>query len=242
MIRMTSPGLPMWPPLLFDPKKRRSVVRARFASWKAHERGIQVTEVISLIVLFAMLVVCWKLVAPFYKNHWRLLFTFGLWFLIGFPAAKWMRWEMPGMLARQFFASTLKVWFTEDAIAIESSLYERPVILPRRWKTRSVNVDFSVDDDQSAKSFLCNLRPERKASKSHLESSRRVTLIVNGGSVSGSMPTSADSIMQAFPICELSAPEADRVSVVCMAAKALTERRHEPSPFRPERGIDIDAE
>ena len=241
MVRLTSPGLPSWPPLLFDEHSQRAFVYARFANWKAYKNASTTEQFVTGAYMFTLLPMTWLWLADIDFNLHRLFWTIVVWFVVGVPTAWLMRRALPDCLARQFFASTLTLWFTSDAIAFKSGLYVRPVVLSKHWKSKNVSIDFAIDDDRAAKHQLATLGQSQQTVQGHMQSSQRLILIVQDKSCDQTQLIESESAMKSLPICEMSAAEVEKVVVVCKAAQMLTDRKIGGKPYTPPSGVDIDA-
>ncbi|MEO1616654.1 MAG: hypothetical protein AAFV88_12430 [Planctomycetota bacterium] len=241
MRRMTAPGLPSWPPLWFDQRSKRAVIRARFPTWRGFELGIKVTRGLVLLNIPVCMVVAWKLTPTLDKFVLRLIVFLVIWSVIYTLSVRWMRYQLPALLSRQLFASRVSLWFTSQAIAFKSKLYRRGVVLARNRTQSDISVQFNIDECPAAKWQASGLDPKRQETKAHFELGRRLMIVVSGVDARTRLSGSESLIRKSLPVCEMFEGDVSKLAVVCNAAQMLTEKETENHVFSNRMGVDIDA-
>lgn len=240
MTRVTAPGLPSSPKILFDPKKLRAKVAMRHTTWRGTEKALYATELLTWIARLGLAVYLWQR----YPHHGfgpRLLLIFVA-VVILFPiVAAIVRGSFRHFMARQIFPSKTTLWVTPDAIAFRSGLYSNPVIISRAWNGVPIGIRFIVDRDQAAEQYNYSLDYKRKLPKDHLSQSSMLYLVLTTGN-----PTQAvnygghDSSMRSIPITEIDSNLATKATMAYAHSLTITTPRPGQADTQPDVGIDID--
>ncbi|WP_145207190.1 hypothetical protein [Planctomycetes bacterium TBK1r] len=226
---------------MFDPDRKRAMVSVRCPSWRSYELGFKVTEFCVFANIFVSIVIAWKLIPEFESFLLRLIAVVLTWSILASLITRWLRYAMPGVLARQFFAERISLWFTANAIAFRSSLYRSGVILNRSWRSVPIELRFSLDEDPVSQLQIVDAKPERKLPKFHFQDARRLNVIVRQGGEAKAVPQPDGIVIRSIPVCELMSAQAKQMVVVCNAAHMLTEMNTGHGARRAPAGVDIDA-
>ncbi len=240
LIRVSAPGLPPLPRLYFDPRQRRAVVAARHPTWRSHQHAIRVTELTSWALTILVAFLLWPLTAM--EDMVCRVALFVLAMAIIYEILNYLlhrTWRY--FLARQVFATRTVLWFTPEAIAFRSRLYERPVVIWRNWKTLPVRVKFILQPDRDIPSQNPRARPARNIPVEHLHEAMVLELVLTAHDRRRNVNSgSQDAVLRAIPITEISSRLATRFTMVYSAAAMLT-APVQTSVEREAQGADIDA-
>ncbi len=241
MRRISAPGLPPYPKLKFDPVKRRAIVSARHATWRSVEWALRCTEVLVWTSNLGLAWFIWQRVPPYELSARVAVFLLAL--AVCLPIATFaIRQALPGFLARRMFATKTVLWFTPDGIAFRSRLYEKPVIVWRRWNGRPVRVRFIVQPDDDAASYANGADPRQRKPLEHLREARMLEIVLT--TVNRQRNTDLNNegtILRSIPITEINGRLAMKFTMVYTAAVMLTGSSLELCSRPPSDGVDIDA-
>jgi len=241
MQRVIAPGLPPWPPLLFDRRTRTAKVTARHATWRSYATGIQLTEVVVFGVRCG--IACGVLM---HFPSMEILFYFCIvgfivYGLISRITDTLLRALLPGFLARQLFAKRSTVYFNPDAIVIQTDFYARPVAIWRKWQGQPVRGKFILQPDEKASSYQRSLDLKRQTADSHLAQAQMLSLVVTTTARDTTRQAAEQlQLLRSIPIMEIDGNDATKFTVVYAAAAALTSPKQVTAPQTPASGIDID--
>jgi hypothetical protein len=244
VVRIVAPGLPTWPKLLFDSKRRLAKVSFRHATWQSHEWGRITATILLWCVTASWGVLLWN-----GMPSWELPVRIGL-VLLGLVIVHAItKVAMPAslteFLARQLFATRTTIWYAPHAIAIRGRLYERPVIVWRAWRDQVVQIRFIVQSDPDAERQIQQPLPQRPVSGQpkpigHFREARLLEMVITTTGRDRARDFSGQgSLVRSIPITEINIRAAARVTVVCNAAATLTAPRQSQARPKPS-GIDID--
>lgn len=238
--RVTAPGLPPWPGLYLDASQQRAVVSFRLATWRSWARACWLTKIAAWIINLLAATYLWQWLNFIPNPLARGFLAFVGWGISAtitkplFPAA------FAGFLARQMFATRSTFWFTPQAIACRSPLYENHVLLERHWHGHPVQIrfDITLDTDAQQQASLSAETPHRL--RRQYQSAQLLRLIISTHDPHRTIQTvSNGSLMRSIPLSEIDARDAAPVATVLTAATALTARM--PKVQTPQTaGIDID--
>ncbi len=175
----------------------------------------------------------------------EVLFVFGILMLILYAMLDFVyRIACAHFFARRLFSTRTTVRFTSQAIQWTSRLYERPVVVWRRWNNLPVRCRFIVQQDRQARHFQ-EANPQLCTGLgSHiLEASRIEAVISSGHQGNFEYDANFQSCLRSLPITEVPADRAGNLVTVFAAAAALTNAQ-EATHSGPEKsdspGVDID--
>lgn len=248
-VRMTSPGLPSWPALMFDAEQRRGVISFRLVTWRSWVLADRTTRVINGICVLLFAWWLWNWLGFFEEVIPRGFLTLlGSCMMMSFTTPILGR-VLPGFLARQIFARRSTVWFTPDAIAFRSPLYANGVVIWRSWNNIPIQVRFDLTPDSAAAEARLNLPREKDEAtrfrNAHLatrmQSAHVLRLLISAFDPHRHATSSAPATMgRAIPMLEIDLHAAQQLTVVLAAAAALT--AEVSLPTAPQHGgVDIDA-
>ncbi len=241
-VLVSAPGLPSWPKLWFDPLNHRAKVIARHATWRSHQLALCVAEVFVVIGIATLAVVVWFCI-------WQYEPAVRIWIILialfaGVPAVSIViRHGLRGPLARQVFATRTILMAGPDAIAFQSRLYQKPVVVWRKWQERAVHAKFIVQRDPDASVFLSDSfrQTNKNSPRSHLDEAMMIEVVLTTGSKNDAMSFgNSSTIQRTIPVTEVSGRLARKISMVFTAACILTDKRRESSNHKPIDGVDID--
>ncbi|QDT07491.1 hypothetical protein K227x_59180 [Rubripirellula lacrimiformis] len=242
MVRMAAPGLPGWPTLMFDEKRRRAIVKARFATWRSHEWAMKTTRCLGVCLFLWLSVRWWRMLGDEPSKWFPFLLGGMVVCLIAALGYRGIDAATKGFFARQVFAKRMTVWLTPEAIGFRSSMYENGVVMPRVWKGQAVAGRFDVTKDHRA-----NLRKQLGDFKSngksqHLEMAQLLRLLVTTVNSNVSIGGKGQpNYVRSLPMTEISQLDSERMTVVLAAAEALTSAALDDEFDVNATGIDIDA-
>jgi hypothetical protein len=239
LVRVAAPGLPPFPPLMYDGKQRRAVVFARHATWHGHEWAIRTSMIFTIVMTCSVVIAAWQLVPGIRTVE-------GVFLLILATAmchvgiGRLVHESLRPFLARRIFASNTAIWFTTRAIAFRSRLYDRPVVIWREWRGLPVLVRFIVEPDRNAQSYLRYVQSSGKQPTEHLHEAMVLKLVLMTANTTRPFDApSESSILRTIPITEIDGAVATRFTVVSAAGAMLTALTQRQSK-RTRRGEDID--
>lgn len=240
--RVSAPGLPTWPPLLFDSHRRRAMISARHPVWRGQEWALTITELLSVFVTGVLALLAWPYFIPHVDIVGRILLgtlavVFAAWVL------KFLLHQSVGLLLARWVLSTkIDFWFTPEAVAFRSRLYARPVVVWRHWQHQPVGVRFIIQEDRDAISYVQSLDGKRKLPTHHLREAKLLELVMTTARQQGPMPSGGqDNILRTIPVTEVNCRWAAKLTMVCAAAVMLTADQDNSSHGWAGGGADIDA-
>lgn len=241
MQRVIAPGLPPWPPLMFDKRTRTACVIARHATWRSYEAGLRMTKVLVYVVRGGILYLLWITFMRFdcgFLLGSVLLILHGLLFIC---ANELLTAVLPQVLARQIFAKRTAAYFSSQAIAFRTGLYAKGVVIWRTWQGQPVKGKFILQPDQEAAAHERNLASEKRTDRHHLSLAHVLHLVITTINPAHIVGTATQSnILRAIPLVELDARDAAKFTIVYTAAASLTSLIQTPVPESSRTGIDID--
>lgn len=236
--RVNAPGLPTFPRLEHDPERGWARVTARHPTWVSCERARLAAAIASwgVALCLAGLAACrW---APD-GGAPRLLIFVGV-VVFARPVCRALGKEtLAPFFARRLFATRTALWFSADAIGVESRLYPRPFVLWRRWEGAPVGVRFVVEPSPSAAAYSRTLSWNAQRGRGHLDDAMRLAVVLTTLGPGGGAPAGGDASMRCVPLTDVSGLLAPRFTMVYTAALRLTEADEDTQPSRRE-GVDID--
>ncbi|WP_040352832.1 hypothetical protein [Blastopirellula marina] len=240
MIRVSAPGLSPWPPLLFDPDKRRAVVSARVVHWRSIGWGKFATECLIWIINGVSVVIVWSHLG-IDEVGLRIAFSILGGLMIGSFASQLLRTLAPEALARQFFASRLTIWFSEEAIAFRSRYYDQPVVIWRSWQGQPVKTQFHMQPDDEAKAFASQLEDSKRLTRNDVEEAVCIELVLSMLCQTATSPIGQqETILRSLPIAPVQAKDVIKIVMVLTAAATLTAPKPHPLSGYVRPGFDID--
>ncbi|MEO1528033.1 MAG: hypothetical protein AAFX06_21595 [Planctomycetota bacterium] len=242
MIAVTSAGLPDWPTLWFDARRKRAFIEARSPTWRGYEWGMKWAKAGYIAGLLPAAWIAFRLTPSFDLRFLELIWGTLLWAAVVKFWYLLLKRTLPGVLARQFFARTVKLWFTTGAIAFQSRLYQRPVLLSRTWDGDAIKMSFAIEKDSAAECAEASkkLEPGQGAETFHLKQARRLKMNISGVSQRHRVEGPASLIRRSIPVCEMPEPALEKLVVVIHAAQLLTEETFDLTDLNQIEGIDID--
>lgn len=241
LIRVTGPGLPPYPKLMFDPKNRRAIVSVRHPTWQSHEWAIHATALVVWAVTGLLVFFAWKIAPDFEIVFKVMVFLFAtviLYNVVNFLLHRSLRY----FLARRVFATRTIFWFTSEAIAFRSRLYAKPVIVWRKWHSLPVRVRFILLPDRDVLVFSNSLSSKRKVPSEHLHESRMLEIVLTTVDRQRDVNLNGqDTILRTIPITEIDNRLATKFTMVYAAAVMLTASVQTPIESESKGGVDIDA-
>lgn len=236
MIRVAAPGLPPSPSLWFDPDKRQAIVSARFANWRSYGWEAAVTKFLMGTIVIGVGIFLCKTV-PRESAHFAIV---GFFFTVIATSIFFCLFG-GGVLARQIFPARLKVWFSEQGIAIQSGLYYRPIVVWRNWNEQPVMTQFIVQQDDEARQYLGHLDARQRQSRHDLEDAVRIDMVLSTlCRMPGDRIGQQEMIRRPLPIAQLRRSDAVRIATVLTAAATLTNPKHHPNSKTGAGGVDLD--
>lgn len=238
-IRLAAPGLPTWPRLYFERQQQRAIVTFRLATWRSWERAFLLTKLSSWIV---------NLIAAVYLWHWlglipfpiaRIFLTFLGYAMTAaitkplFPAA------FAGFFARRIFAIRCTFWFSPQAIACRSPLYENNLLLQRHWHNFPVQFRFDItpDTETQQKATLSAETPHQLRRQYH--SAQLLRLIITTHNPHQTISATNNPLMRSIPLLEINTKDAAQVATVLTTATALTTCITKQSTTPQAQDIDL---
>lgn len=241
LVRVTAPGLPPSPALLFDEQLRQAAVSLRLPTWRSWGRAHVATNLVLVASSAAVGGWLWLYLAgltPVPRASLSLM-AWGLSYAFAKPFSHVL---FDGFLARQLFATSSKVWFTELAIAFKTSLYENGVLVDRSWNGQPILSRFDVTQDLEAAEAVTISSPYAN----HVQRRRQTACILRMivGVSSSNRPASLardPQLMRAIPVLEVDQRDAAQIAMVLTAATALTSKQSANNGSH-RIGRDIDAQ
>lgn len=237
LTRVTAPGLPPYPRLWMDPRTRRAVVSVRHATWQSDDWAIRATILSSIALTIALAWIVWPRLQIEDVVGRVFVFIFVVAFIYQLADYVLQR-SLRHFFARQVFATRTTLWFTPEAIALQSRLYDKPLLVRRNWRDLPVRIRFIVQTDTYAQ----NLASYRGNRASHLQESRMLEMVLTTNDRQRDTNYQGqEAILRTIPITEVHSWLAPRFTMVFTAAAALTAvpRHHQQS--NTTLGTDIDA-
>lgn len=237
---VTAPGLPSSPRIWFDAQQKRARVSLRHPTWQGTEHALQLTEGLIWLGRIGLWCYAWGHFSP-HDALGRLIYTF-LIVVLAMPApAMLMRITLPGFFARRLFGARTRLWLTPEAIAIESRLYSRPVIVWRRWDDNEVGMRFIYNVDRTAMRQRSKLGYKRSLPTEHFDHSVMLYVVLTTVSADQAIQSHGhDASMRTIPITEMDSGVANRVTMAYAHALTLTKADPKSKTPQPKTGIDID--
>ncbi|WP_437207143.1 hypothetical protein [Planctomicrobium sp. SH664] len=244
--RITAPGLPAWPWLMFNEEHQRAIVSFRLATWRSGQQADRLSQQAAVGIALLIGWNIWNRVAFFDNLIGQAIVT-----LIGFGCihrvlSGWIPLAFSSFLARKVFARRSTVWFTPNEIAFRSRLYERGIVIPRTWNGHPVQIRFDVSSDPDAQEELARShRHQNHDARHRLQSAHMLRLLISATDPQRSLGQSVQSpLARAIPMFQVDLHDAQRLTVVLAAAAQLTARIPLPTAQSvpgPDDGLDIDA-
>ncbi len=240
MKRIVSPGLPPWPTLMYDPQHRYAVVAAKHPTWRSYQNANQVVGWICRIVSLFVIVgtINYILMTPSTLIVKAIIVVGG--FLLIPIATSLIRATIPHFLARRVFPTKTEITFSSRRIVIRSRLYDRPIVIWRRWNRMQVKCKFNLRQDVDAQEKTGEVQ-QQGLSAAHLTNAMILEIVfhvLNRRNVI-SMETQGN-IMRAIPMTEIDHRLASRFTMVLSAAMSLSSNKNQANQIR-RNGVDIDS-
>lgn len=241
MKRVTAPGLPSSPKIFFDEKAQQAKISLRHSTWHGIEHALQATELLVWIARIGLAAYLWNRFG-YVDLLGRLILVF-LIVVVAIPLpAMLLRIALRGFIARQVFPARTTLWVTPEAIAFQSRLYSRPVVVWRQWNDQPVGIRFILDRDYSAERYSSGLDYKRKLPKEHLNESAMLYAVVTTTDLTrATSGGQQDASMRTLPITEIGSDAATRATMAFAHALTITASRPTEDAPKPTHGIDIDA-
>ena len=241
MIQVSAPGLPPWPPLWFDPEKKRAVVVVRHPIWRSMEWAFYTTELIAWIVNGLLIWLILSITSGETAFMRIMLLLAG-----GIPAMLVITYAfrigLPTFLARQVFATKTTIWFSENAIGFRSRLYSQPVVIWRSWHGQPVKGRFVLRSDYYAQWYQDGTKHDRRAGKDHLREAMVLEIVLTTVSKQNTLLAEGhEHVLRSIPITEVSDRFSAKFTMVFAAAASLTRRSQKTSEEDTSLGVDIDS-
>ncbi len=239
MICVTAPGLPPLPRLMFDPKTRRAVVKARHATWRSHEWGLRLAKTLGLFACLFLLSSVWGKTQN-YEPGVRIV-SLVVAVIACRPLSLVLQRSTQRFFARRLFATRTIVWFTPQAIGFRSRLYDNGIVVWRSWNGMPVSGRFTVTGDGEASEHRASLTNRCAHDVLHLDSARILRLVLSTVSTRTTSSATLAAPVRSIPLTEVDEQIAERLTVVYSTAAALTARAQvEAIKHDATTGIDID--
>ncbi|MEZ6137027.1 MAG: hypothetical protein R3C53_19200 [Pirellulaceae bacterium] len=242
LVQVTAPGLPTRPKLWFDPVRKQAMIRMRLTNWRNVEWGAKFDAILRLLLTIMTLGGTWL----YGQVHWHPGKTL-LACLFGGLVFHLLAGRLcSGVIIRCFseglFPSRVSVWLTEEAMAVKSCLYSKPIVLWRTWKGFPVPLEIAQDVDDEATELRVAFEAARKPrSLEHLKSAV-VAQVIYGAQLSrfDSEQGVGSMFRRALPLFPLDRKELVPVILVLKAAIALTAKQAREAGAVHRMGRDID--
>lgn len=239
MIRVTAPGLPPHPKLLFDEATRRAKIVVRHATWQSQERALYVTEAIVWLVVALSAWQSWQWL-PGWELPSRCLLLLAIVAAL-LPITRYaLRNTLPTFIARQLLATRLEFWLSPEAMAFRCHRYDQPVVVWREWEAKPVRLKFILQNDRDAEAYHRSLGNKRSLPVNHLHEARLLELVLT--TVNRHTAEKFDgqgTILRTIPVSEIDSQLATKVTMVLAAAVTLTVPQQR-EPVAAAGGQDID--
>ncbi len=236
---VTAPGLPTYPRLWFDPERKRAYVIARLATWRSYERAIRTTMLLRWTLNGLLVWTLWARLpfrdAPIAQGF----FTFvGFGFFAMLTKAV-LHPTLDGFWARQLYSIRTTFWFTPDAIAFHSPLYENGILLWRTWRDQPVQGRFDLSPDLEAASLKMSAN-SKVAPNPNLQTAHVLRLLIaSHDTQQTTQKISHPQLIRAIPVAEIDLRDAQQLTIVLTAASAIT--APQPDLSRAQSfGLDLD--
>ena len=235
------PGLPPYPKLYYDAAQQQAMISVRHPTWHSVERALFATEwvIITITVLHAWLL--WRHL-PYVGDMIVQVMLWCFTVSVAYSIAKFfLRRPLREFLARQMFPTRTTFWFSSQAVAFRSRLYNRPVLIWRYSGATPLLLRYIALPDVEASNYVDQQPPKRWLPKEHLSRSQLLAISIAGHDRRHGIAASYDNnFLRSLPVTEMDVYLATRLPMVCRAAAALTAN---PKPSnRDTGGIDIDAD
>ena len=241
MQKVTSPGLPPWPPLWMDERNSRAFVKVRHPTWRSYERAFFTTELVVWSICCGIACVAWTVFST--PNVALRLFFVALALVISFPmVCLAARASLRESLARTIFPTQTTLWITEESVIFKSRLYSSPVVVWRQWHDRPVGIKFIVQEDAEANKYITDQKPERKWPRAPFNEASILDLVViTPTGFGGEVPATSGGLQRSIPVSEVSSRVAQKFSMVFSAALMLIPTEEQKPRSTTNQGVDIDA-
>lgn len=239
MQRMTAPGLPQWPVLMFDSERCEAFVWARIANWKTGLQGETLAKVVQFANVLLSALAILKIFPEMANPVIRLAVCYVSWIAYLRVSYPLLKSRLAGVFSRQFFAPRVKLWFNENAIAFKSYLHEEPIIIRRNFRSIPVEIAFSILEDEEANGYLDSLPPDKKAGQAAISTSQRLCITIGHSTQDGTGNEGSQQVKRAIPVCSIPESWIFPFVAVCSAASQLT-TSGASNQENSHKGADID--
>ena len=239
MVLVTAPGLPPWPRLYFDQRKRRVIVIAKHPTWRSYQWAFRTATFFKWMVVFSAMYWGWL-----YLNPLEPLFRFAALFLVAcflLPVLNAVIHHSGcNFIARQIFATKTVFWASPNAIAFKSRFYHKPVVVWRQWKGQRVRTRFILNRDQDAASQLTLNSARPLIPRHHFDEAMVLEIVVSSVDPKSRIVSQDQMLQRSILVTEVNMRLARKFTMVFSAATMLTSvEPNESQHINP--GVDIDA-
>lgn len=219
---VTSPGLPPWPKLYIDSNNRKAMCSIRIPTWKSHFLARSLCVYLVWVFVALIITLLWLQLEQFSWVDKLIILIPAGYFLV--PVSRYLTFEaLPEFLARRLFARRTRFWFTEEAIAFQSQLYSKPVVVWREWRGLPVRSQFIVEQDRDAADFLQKNSHLVETPIRQISESALIELVITiARRDAGLGAAGQEKLLRKLPVVEVNSEQATQLSIVCAAAINLT--------------------
>lgn len=221
MVQVTAPGLPPWPRLYFDRRKRRAMVVAKHPIWRSYEWALWTAAFFKWMVFFSVAYWGWLYLSQLEPVLRFLALFLVLGFLLPVLDAA-IRYSGSGFLARQIFATKTVFWASPNVIAFRSRFYHKPVVIWRQWKGQRVRARFILNRDQDAASRMTMNSTKQLLPRHHLDEAMVLEIVVATVDPKTSIASRDQMLQRSIPVTEVNMRLARKFTMVFSAATMLT--------------------
>lgn len=241
---ISAPGLPTWPRLLLDKQRQRAVVTIRLATWRSCLHAHAMSKWAGWCINLTVAWLSWQRLGFIENPIGRGMLTLVGVCVVAAVTKPLMPAAFDHFLARRLFSRRSTVWFTPEAIAFRSRMYENGVVVPRNWQGHPVQVRFDTGPDPEAVTALSHQYGQQRRGPG-LQTARILRLVITAFDPQRNIARSTQGqLARAIPMLPLDLQDAQRLTVVLSAAAELTSPvsfpTAQPVPG-PDAGLDIDA-
>ncbi len=221
MVLITAPGLPPWPKLYLDRRRRIAHVVAKHPTWRSYEWALRATALLKWIVFAPTGYCLWLQLVRFDPTLRFVALFLGCCFL--FPIINLtVRYSTHGFFARQIFAARTEFWASSQAIAFRSRFYRKPVVVWRKWKDQRVKSKFILNRDADAASCSMDRQGNQNRPRSHLDEAMILELVVAAVDTRNTVASRDQLLQRTLPVTEVNSRLARKFTMVFAAAVMLT--------------------
>lgn len=240
MIQITAPGLPPYPPLMFDSERRQAVVSVKHPTWQSHGWAIYTTHLMVWLTTALFAYQLFGLVQAFDSVLQFILWLFLTLFFYSGTHYSFHR-SLRYFLAHRIFATKTSLWFSAEAVTFKSRLYAKSVVVWRSWMALPVMLKFILQPDLDLQQIVRNYRTNLKVPSEHLFESAMLEIVITSIDRQRNIDQNTQGmILRSIPVTEISSRLATKFTMVCAAALMLTAANPEMVAKKSEQGIDLD--